>query len=150
MQRIIREENLVENVRKQGVLLGELLHIHLDDHPYVGNVRGKGLFWGVSETTRIKWKWQSLMTGQIEFVADKKSKEPFPPSAGIANAVYTKGLNDLGISLYPGTGTKNGVDGDHVLLSPAYTSTEEEIEEIALKVKETIFRAFDELKLTRR
>lgn len=88
-------------------------------------------------------------TGQIEFVADKKTKEPFPPSTGIANAVHTKGLDGLGISLYPGTGTKNGVDGDHVLLSPAYTTTKEEIEEIALKVKETVFQAFDELELTR-
>ncbi|KAK7419371.1 hypothetical protein QQX98_003323 [Neonectria punicea] len=130
VQRIIREENLVENVRENGALLGELLHKHLDDHPYVGNVRGKGLFWG---------------TGQIEFVADKKTKSPFPPSAGIANAVHTKGLNDLGISLYPGTGTKNGVEGDHVLLSPAYTSTREEIEYIAMKVKETVFQTFEGL-----
>ncbi|KAK7425306.1 hypothetical protein QQZ08_008203 [Neonectria magnoliae] len=127
VQRIIREENLVENVRENGALLGELLHRYLDDHPYVGNVRGKGLFWG------------------IEFVADKKTKSPFPPSAGIANAVHTRGLNGLGISLYPGTGTKNGVEGDHVLLSPAYTSTREEIEDIVMKVKETVFQAFEDI-----
>lgn len=48
VQRIIREEKLVENVREQGMLLEKLLHGYLDDHPYVGNVRGKGLFWGVS------------------------------------------------------------------------------------------------------
>ena len=148
MQRIIREENLVENVRKQGILLEELLHKHLDDHPYVGNIRGKGLFWGVGEIPRSKFAAAAHRTGQIEFVADKKTKEPFPPSAGVANAVHIKGLNDLGISLYPGTGTKNGVDGDHVLLSPAYTSTSEEIEEIAQKVKETVFQTFEELEKT--
>lgn len=60
-------------------------------------------------------------------------------------AVHLKGLNDLGISLYPGTGTKNGVDGDHVLLAPAYTSTEEEIEEIVMKVRETVVRTFNEI-----
>ena len=37
----------MENVRKTGEVLGTLLHHHLDDHPHVGNVRGKGLFWGV-------------------------------------------------------------------------------------------------------
>jgi 4-aminobutyrate aminotransferase-like enzyme len=48
VQRIIREENLVENVREMGDLFERLLHENLDDHPHVGNVRGKGLFWGVS------------------------------------------------------------------------------------------------------
>lgn len=48
VQRIIREENLVQNVRENGALFGRLLHEYLDDHPHVGNVRGKGLFWGVS------------------------------------------------------------------------------------------------------
>lgn len=48
VQRIIREDNLVSNVKQQGELLGKLLHEYLDDHPFVGNVRGKGLFWGVS------------------------------------------------------------------------------------------------------
>lgn len=48
VQRIIREERLVENVQQHGQLLGTLLHEYLGDNPYVGNIRGKGLFWGVS------------------------------------------------------------------------------------------------------
>ncbi|KPM40348.1 putative aminotransferase [Neonectria ditissima] len=118
VQRIIREDNLVENVRKSGAYLEQLLHEYLDDHPHVGN---------------------------IEFVVDKATKEPFPPSANIANAVHLKGLNDIGISLYPGTGTKDGIAGDHVLLAPAYTSTSEEIKEIALKVKDAVYGTFEEL-----
>lgn len=39
----------------------------------------------------------------------------------------------------------NGVDGDHVLLSPAYTSTREEIEEIAAKVRDAVFATFEAL-----
>ena len=34
------------------------------------------------------------------------------------------------ISLYPGSGTADGVAGDHILLAPAYNSTPELIEEI--------------------
>lgn len=49
---------------------------------------------------------------------------------------------DRHISLYPGTGTKDGVLGDHVLLCPAYNLGHDEIEEIAQKVKETIHSAF--------
>lgn len=86
-----------------------------------------------------------LTSSKIEFVANKETKEPFPPSAGISNAVHQKGLDELCISLYPGTGTKNGVEGDHVLLAPAYNSTKEEIEEIAMKVKDTVFRTFNQL-----
>ena len=50
VQCIIREENLVARVKESGELLGKLLHEYLDDHPHVGNVRGKGLLWGVSHS----------------------------------------------------------------------------------------------------
>lgn len=49
VQRIIREDNLVENVRANGEYLGKLLHKHLDSHPHVGDIRGRGFFWSVSE-----------------------------------------------------------------------------------------------------
>lgn len=49
VQRIIREEDLLQNVRTMGQLLGALLHDQLGSiHPHVGNIRGRGLFWGVS------------------------------------------------------------------------------------------------------
>ncbi|KAJ4155282.1 hypothetical protein LMH87_000537 [Akanthomyces muscarius] len=127
VQRIIREGSLVENVKRTGGILGGLLHKELDGHPNVGNVRGKGLFWG------------------IEFVKDKENKTPFPVTAGIANAVHTTGLMDMGIMLYPGTGTMDGVDGDHVLVSPVYTSTEEDASRIVKKIKETVDMTFSRL-----
>ncbi|CAG9989338.1 unnamed protein product [Clonostachys byssicola] len=127
VQRIIREDDLLTNVKERGKLLSSLLHKYLDSHPYVGNIRGRGLFWG------------------IEFVADKQTKDPFPPSFGVANLVHTIGLKDQGISLYPGTGTQDGVKGDHVLVAPAYTSTVEEIEEISLKTKLAIDQTFEQL-----
>jgi adenosylmethionine-8-amino-7-oxononanoate aminotransferase len=54
-------------------------------------------------------------------------------------------LNEVGISLYPGTGTKDGVNGDHALLAPAYTSTREDVERIVEKVKEAVVRTFEKL-----
>lgn len=127
VQKIIREENLVENVQRLGTDLGRLLHQALDNHPYVGDVRGKGLFWG------------------LEFVADKATKEPFPRSKNVANAVHLVGLHEFGISLYPGNGTKDGVLGDHVLICPVYNSTDEEIREIVYRVRKTVDRTFAEL-----
>jgi adenosylmethionine-8-amino-7-oxononanoate aminotransferase len=48
VQRVIREENLVENVREMGLIMEKLLKRRLGGHPYIGDIRGKGLFWGVS------------------------------------------------------------------------------------------------------
>ncbi|TVY82436.1 putative aminotransferase, partial [Lachnellula suecica] len=128
VQRIIKEEKLVDNVRDVGSYFGELLHKYLDEHQYVGNVRGKGLFWGV------------------EFVADKATKSPFPRSMGVANTVHEVGMRpEFGISLYPGVGTADGTLGDHVLLAPAYRTTREEAEVIAERTRDVIFQAFREI-----
>lgn len=76
---------------------------------------------------------------------DKITKEPFPRSEDIANKTHLVGFNDFGISLYPGMGTKDGVLGDHVLLAPAYTSTSEEIEEIASRTRDAVLRVIESI-----
>ena len=42
--RIIQEKNLLLNVRKKGLYLEQRLRSMLGDHPYVGDIRGRGLF----------------------------------------------------------------------------------------------------------
>lgn len=112
--RIINGEDLLENVRRIGSLLESLLMDQVGEHPHVGNVRGRGLFWG------------------IEFVQDKKSKTPFHPTEGVATGIHELALEpQYSISLYPGNGSVDGVSGDHVLLAPSYNVTVPEIREIA-------------------
>lgn len=48
VQKQIREDNLIENVTNMGHLLESLLKERLGKHKYVGDIRGRGLFWGVS------------------------------------------------------------------------------------------------------
>ncbi|MCC6781079.1 MAG: aminotransferase class III-fold pyridoxal phosphate-dependent enzyme [Hyphomicrobiales bacterium] len=60
---IIEQENLIRNAAEMGDLLLQRLRSGLDDHPYVGEVRGVGLMVG------------------IEFVADKKSRRMFKNGA---------------------------------------------------------------------
>lgn len=48
VQRIVKEQDLMANVTRQGKYLEKLLREGLEDHPNVGNIRGRGLFWGVS------------------------------------------------------------------------------------------------------
>lgn len=74
VQRIIQDGDLIANVRKQGSLLGSLLHTRLGQHPAVGNIRGKGLFWG------------------IEFVENKSGKVPFPIMQAVAMGIHKLGI----------------------------------------------------------
>jgi adenosylmethionine-8-amino-7-oxononanoate aminotransferase len=128
VQQIIREDSLLSNVRTQGALLSSLLLRSLASHPYVGNIRGRGLFWG------------------IEFVRNKETKEPFPKELGVAMRVHRKGLQSKwGVSIYPGNGTKDGNLGDHVLLAPAYMIKTEEVEMLVELVTGVIEEVFVEL-----
>lgn len=49
-------------------------------------------------------------------------------------------------SIYAGSGTMDGKKGDHVLLAPMYTSTEEEIDEIARRTRDVVVEYFDALR----
>ena len=107
--RIIEREGLVERCRARGAYFLEGLE-KLLDHPLVGDVRGLGLMAGV------------------EFVADRRTKEPYPLEAGVANRV-TAACLARGLIVYPGNGTADGRRGDHLLLAPPFTVTEEELDE---------------------
>jgi adenosylmethionine-8-amino-7-oxononanoate aminotransferase len=78
------------------------------NEPSVGDVRGIGLLWAV------------------EFVADKKSRRPFPQaqnfSANVAQAALQRGL-----LVYPMQGSVDGISGDHILLAPPAIITAEQI-----------------------
>lgn len=107
---ILERELLVERAKALGVLLHERLE-RLHSHPHVGDVRGRGLLWGV------------------ELVDDVTTRRPFPRSAGWTAAV-TAGCLKAGLIVYPSTGCANGVDGDAVMLAPPFVVTEAELGEM--------------------
>lgn len=47
VQTLIKEQRLVDNVKELGPYLGKLLRRELGGHHNVGDVRGRGFFWGV-------------------------------------------------------------------------------------------------------
>ena len=57
VQQVIKDEELVENCAKLGEYLGKSLKDRLGGHQNIGNIRGRGLVWGVSlvETTSAIW-----------------------------------------------------------------------------------------------
>ncbi|KAJ5648854.1 uncharacterized protein N7484_002577 [Penicillium longicatenatum] len=130
VQKTIQEQNLLANVRNMGAYLEQQLRQRLGDHPYVGNIRGKGLFWG------------------IEFVKDKTTKEPFDPATRLSFLMQEKALcSQYALSLYGSLGTVDGVRGDHVLLSPPFTVSKEEIDLIVDGAAEVLAEVLNELGL---
>jgi adenosylmethionine-8-amino-7-oxononanoate aminotransferase len=109
VQQVIDDDNLLENVRARGAQLEAGLRSAVGQHPHVGDIRGRGLFW------------------TIELVADRTTKAPFDPADGIAMKVGAAAkVRD--VMTYPSQGCIDGINGDHVLLAPMYTSTEAEID----------------------
>ena len=101
VQRIIRRDNLLANVRYQGGHLGRRLQERFGNHPFVGDVRGRGLFQGV------------------EIVADRGTKEPFDPARKLHARIKQEAMA-RGLMVYPMGGTVDGTRGDHVLLAPPF------------------------------
>lgn len=54
--RVMEEEKLVQNVEAMGAVMEGLLTARVAVLPFVGDVRGKGLFWGVSILGQLPWK----------------------------------------------------------------------------------------------
>ncbi|KAI0144301.1 exocyst complex protein exo70 [Xylariaceae sp. FL1272] len=124
VQRIIREQNLIQNVAEMGKLLSQKLVELLGGHPNVGDIRGRGLFWG------------------IEFVADRATKEAFPAADNVALDLAEMGLQEpYRMAVYPSSGTADGVNGDHIIISPPYNITVDDVEKIATTVQALETRA---------
>jgi adenosylmethionine-8-amino-7-oxononanoate aminotransferase len=112
------ENDLVNKAKQNGLYLmermGELLA-----HPLVGDVRGKGLF------------------GGVEFVRNRETKEPFSPSERIADRVGKEAL-ERGLIIYPGTGSVDGIMGDHILVAPPLTVGRSEIDEMVSLLEKSV------------
>ena len=113
----MRKNRLVEQCSKRGEYLLKRLE-ELKLFPFVGDVRGRG-----------------LMTA-IEFVKDRKTKEPFPRSAKFTEKVIDSAFEN-GLVLYPGTGFVDGVNGDMVMVGPPLIIQEDQIDEIMEILKKT-------------
>ncbi len=111
VQQIVRDDNLLANVRAQGGYLDHRLRERFGEHPHVGDIRGRGLF------------------RALEFVADRATKKTFDP-AWKFHARLKREAMARGLMVYPMGGTIDGAQGDHVLLAPPFIVTPAEIDTI--------------------
>jgi len=101
VQQVIERDDLLANVRRQGAHLERRLKERFGNHHHIGDVRGRGHFWG------------------IELVADRASKTPFDPALKL-HARVKQAAMARGLMLYPMGGTADGNAGDHILLAPPF------------------------------
>jgi adenosylmethionine-8-amino-7-oxononanoate aminotransferase len=111
VQQVIQRDHLMPQVRELGSYLQQELIRRLQDHPNVGDIRGRGLFMGV------------------ELVKDRLSKNPFDPDLKLHAKIKAQAMAN-GLMIYPMGGTIDGRQGDHVLLAPPYIVTHQHIDEI--------------------
>lgn len=108
VQNIIKRDGLVERCAEAGKQLEALLREAFANCKYVGDIRGRGLFWA------------------LEFVEDRSTKRPFKKSIRLGEMIQ-KTAFDLGVAIYPGTGTVDGREGDHILIAPPFTVSKDEL-----------------------
>lgn len=126
VQQEIEKYQLLDNVKKQGAYLASLLYEQVAPFESVGNIRGRGLFYG------------------IEFVQNKETKEPFDTKLKINARIRDLAL-EKGVMCYAMGGTLDGQRGDHIMLAPPYIITKEQIETLVDVISTSIKQVSTEL-----
>lgn len=106
----LKKKNLVENAANIGQFLKEKL-FQLDANPFVGDIRGIGLFLSV------------------EFVKDKSTKEPIENEFAFSKRLEAKCMEN-GLTIYGCKGSYQLTSGDHILISPPLVLNETEATEL--------------------
>ena len=119
VQQVIRRDDLLTNVRKQGSHLFRRLGERFSNHAFVGDLRGRGLFQG------------------IELVLDRTTKEPFEPALKMHARVKREAMA-RGLMVYPMGGTADGERGDHVLIAPPFIVDAAAIDTIVDRLGEAV------------
>ena len=118
----LQQQQLLERVEPAAKEFRKAL-APLDVHPNVGEIRGLGLLLG------------------IEFVKDKRTREPFPKEISVAEKIRQAALTK-NVLTYPSQGCVDGMRGDHILLAPPFTISAEECSQIAQALQFAVAQVF--------
>lgn len=111
----IEQENLLPRVRVTGDLLQAKLEKRFENHAFIGDIRGRGMF------------------RAIEIMADKEKKIPFASSTKLHAKIKAHAM-ELGLMCYPMPGTIDGQEGHHVLLAPPFIISDDQLDELTDKL----------------
>ena len=119
VQQVIERDGLLQKVQRGAQVLQALLAEKFAKHPHVGDIRGRGYFWGV------------------ELVAERAGKTPFDPARRLHARVKSEAFA-RGLLVYPMGGTVDGRYGDHILLAPPFIATDDELALIVERLAEAV------------
>jgi adenosylmethionine-8-amino-7-oxononanoate aminotransferase len=124
VQKVIQEEGLLARVREMGEALNDALLERFGNHRHVGDIRGRGLF------------------RAIELVEDRGTKAPFDSGLKLHSRIKQEAMA-RGLICYPGGGTIDGKDGDHVLLAPPFIVETQHVAQIVERLGGAVDAALD-------
>ncbi len=113
------ENDLPGRVKTMGEATDAALQAAFGQHPHVGDIRGRGLFRG------------------LELVENRDTKMPFDPSLGLAGKIKKAAFAES-LICYPMSGTRDGRNGDHILLAPPFIIEDAQIDEMVAKLGRAI------------
>jgi adenosylmethionine-8-amino-7-oxononanoate aminotransferase len=119
VQKVIERDGLLARVRARGESLRSRLLARFGNHPHVGDIRGRGLFFG------------------LELVRDRATKAPFDPALQLHARIKREGMA-RGLMTYPMGGTLDGRSGDHVMLAPPFIVEDGHLDQIVARLSEAI------------
>ena len=111
----ILDRNLVQRSADVGSKMFAMAQDRLGSHPNVGDIRGKG----------------SHMA--VEFVKDLTSLEMYPAEINKSMEVYNACM-EQGLNLCPLHGDSDGIRGDSIIIKPAFTILDSELDELFAKL----------------
>jgi adenosylmethionine-8-amino-7-oxononanoate aminotransferase len=115
----ILKNDLVDRSAWMGEKMMMQARARLGDHSHVGDIRGKGLHMA------------------IEFVKDRESLEMYPPDVNKSEEVYERCMANQ-LNLCPVHGDSDGLEGDSIIIKPAFTISDEEVDELFDKLQKSL------------
>ncbi len=119
VQKVIERDGLLAQARERGAFLERTMRSAFASHAHVGDIRGRGMFWG------------------IELVQERAGKTPFDPARKL-HARVKKEAMARGLMVYPMGGTVDGRYGDHILLAPPFIASEAELATVVERLGSSI------------
>ena len=116
--REILEHDLMGQAASLGKLLKSELEVLMDEYPFIGDVRGKGLLLA------------------FEIVENRETMQPFPASlnvyARLVELAYERGL------IIYSRRTRDGLEGDHFMVCPPMIATHDHVDEIMQTLRDSL------------
>lgn len=125
VQKIIKRDHVLDNVKAMGQVLEKELCKEIRSLAYVGDIRGRGLFWAV------------------EFMLDPTKKIPFPVQHNFSTRIVEVAAQ-LGLNILGNLGKTGLYDVELIIIAPPYIVNKQEIKTIVQLLKASICVVADE------